>query len=148
MPSFRYAFRCFRFRLAGANHCLVGANYRLVGSNHRLVGANNDAIRKEQQHSSSCRAIYCPLVAIYQGQKKIVREKETKTRGPAKSSRLSALTTSKTQKKSATASRMIGRKACDRQPYAIIYKRYGSKMGKSMALQQHSERAWPNAPHL
>ena len=70
MPSFRYAFRCFRFRLAGANHRLVGANYRLVGSNHRLVGANNDAIRKEQQHSSSCRAIYCPLVAIYQGQKK------------------------------------------------------------------------------
>ena len=70
MPSFLYAFRCFRFRLAGANHCLVGANYRLVGSNHRLAAANNDTIRKEQQHSSSCRAICCPLVAIYQGQKK------------------------------------------------------------------------------
>ena len=49
MPSFLYAFRCFRFR---------------------LVGANNGTIRKEQQHSSSCRAICCPLIAIYQGQKK------------------------------------------------------------------------------
>ena len=56
MPSFLYAFRCFRFRLVEANHC--------------LVGANNSTRRKGQQHSSSCRAICCPLVAIYQGQKK------------------------------------------------------------------------------
>lgn len=49
MPSFLYAFRCFRFRLAGAN---------------------NGTRRKGQQHSSSCCAICCPLVAIYQGQKK------------------------------------------------------------------------------
>lgn len=133
MPSFRYAFRCFRFRLAAANHCLVGANYRLVGSNHRLVGANNGTRRKEQQHSSSCRAICCPLVAIYQGQKKIVREKETKTREAAKPLRKRALQASKTQKKSATTSRRFVGKACDRQPYTIIYKRYGSKMGRSEA---------------
>jgi len=79
-PSFLYAFRCFRFRLAGANHCLVGANYRLVGSNHRLAGANNGTIRKEQQYISSCCAICCPLVAIYQGQKKDCKRKGSKNK--------------------------------------------------------------------
>ena len=70
MPSFLYAFRCFRFRLAGANHRLVGANYRLVGSNYRLVGANNDTIRKGLRHTGSCRTIYWHLVTIYQRQEK------------------------------------------------------------------------------
>lgn len=146
MPSFLYAFRCFRFRLVEANHCLVGANYRLVGSNHRLVGANNGTRRKEQQHSSSCCAICCPLVAIYQGQKKDCERKGNENKRAGKIITTERFGDKQDAKKTATASRMIGRKACDRQPYAIIYKRYGSKMGKSMVLQQHGERAWPNAP--
>lgn len=133
MPSFLYAFRCFRFRLAGANHCLVGANYRLVGSNHRLAAANNDTIRKEQQHSSSCRAICCPLVAIYQGQKKDCERKGNENKRGGQTITKKSIAGKQDAKKSATASRIIGRKACDRQPYAIIYKRYGSKMGRSEA---------------
>ena len=127
MPSFLYAFRCFRFRLAGANHCLVGANYRLVGSNHRLVGANNNTRRKGQQHSSSCRAIYWHLDAMYQGQKKDCERKGNENKRGGQTIVKKSIAGKQEAKKSATTSRKFVGKACDRQPYTIIYKRYGSK---------------------
>ena len=133
MPSFLYAFYCFRFRLAGANHCLVGANHRLAGSNHRLAGANNGTIRKEQQHSSSCRAICCPLVAIYQGQKKDCERKGNKNKWGGQTIVKKSIAGKQEAKKSATTSRKFAGKASDRQPYTIIYKRYGSKKRRSGA---------------
>ena len=136
----------FLFRLVPANHRLVGAYYRLVAANHRLAAANNDTIRKGQRHISSCCTIYWHLVAIYQRQKKRLGRKGNENKRAGKIITTERFADKQDAKKTATASRMIGRKACDRQLYAIIYKRYGSKMGRSMALQQHSERAWPDAP--
>ncbi|WP_423862389.1 hypothetical protein, partial [Alloprevotella tannerae] len=109
------------------------ANYRLVGSNHRLAGANNGTIRKEQQYISSCCAICCPLVAIYQGQRKDCERKGNENKRGGKTIAKKSIAGKQGAKKSATTSRKFVGKACDRQPYTIIYKRYGSKKRRSGA---------------
>ena len=91
---------------------------------------------REEKNSSIAAVVaqfVVPQSRFIKVRKKIVREKETRTRGAANPLRKRALQASKKQKKSATTSRKFVGKACDRQPYTIIYKRYGSKKRRSGA---------------